>query len=463
MSSRSSSLRSTLTLVLITVFLLSTMLTFVTGVVFTHQSLKSADRSEIRAKVSELAAQYERGGLPELRKTVERENAMGRGRPYYVRLADNGNTTLFSSVPKEWRDYGFERLEHRAFPEEREFLVLNSPSFDYSVEITSRTIGGNYLLQVGGSTKGRLHVIISMIRTFVLITLPATVLLLAFLWWFSKALMRPVTDLLQAASRVIDTGRYGKTLPSRGVAREFDELAELFNRMFATLEGLNTNLRTSLTTIAHEIRTPMTRLHMKAEYALREDSSDEDRLEALETCLRESENVTTLLRRILDTSEAESGLAEIQHEATDLAHLCREVAEMYGYLGLERDIGVEFEGPDSLELEVDPARIKQVLSNLLDNALKYSPAQSRITLLLEERGASVRLAVADEGPGIEENDLQHIWTYGFRSFGATHTRGHGLGLTLIKAIAEAHGGEVTVRNREKGGSEFSVYLPRVRS
>jgi signal transduction histidine kinase len=442
-----------------TVFLVSTILTFAAGVTITYQSLKSDDRSEIQSKAEQLYTRFRNGGLPGMRAQVERDNAMGRDRPYFVRLSDSKNRTIFSSIPREWRDFGFARLEHRADVPASGFTVLNSPDFGYSVEILNRTIEGGYLLQVGGSTRGREHVILSMIRTFILITLPAIVMLLIFLWWFSKSLLHAVSDILKAAEKVIETGRYEKSLPERGIAREFDQLADLFNRMFTTLNGLNVNLRSSLTSIAHEVRTPMTRLQMKAEFALRDGASEEERSDALEACIKESETITALLQRILDTSEAESGLLTLHQKRSDLGSLCRELSEMYEYLGLSEDITIRYQGPDSLEAVIDPPRIHQVASNLLDNALKHSPPGSTVLLGLETDKRRARLFVADEGPGIRPEDMKHLWSYGFRSFGESSTEGYGLGLTLVKAIVEAHGGTVSARNLGERGCEFSVYLP----
>ena len=454
------SLRLKLTRILLTVFLFSLLLTFGLGVLITYNSLKETNRREIASKTVELAATYAQKGVRELQNVVESDNMMGRDRPFFVRLADARNNTLFASTPQEWTRFGVLNLEKREPASHGSFFVLGAPGAEYSLEVFTYELGNEHILQVGSSTRVRDHVVTAMIRTFLLITIPAAIALVLFLWWFSRSLMKPVTDLLEAAHNVIDNGHYEDNLPQRGIAKEFDEVAALFNRMFSTLEGLIGNLRRALTSIGHEIRTPMTRLRMNAEFALREEAGEEERIAALEASIRESENVTALLKRILETSEAESGLVHVQRKAADLAHMCSEVAELYGYMGAEREIEVQYRGPDSLVIGVDPERIRQVLTNLLDNALKYSEAGSTVLVELQEEENTTRISVEDEGPGVAEEDIEKIWNYGFRSFTPSDTKGHGLGLTLVKAIVEAHGGSVEARSEPQRGTCFIISLPR---
>jgi signal transduction histidine kinase len=142
-----------------------------------------------------------------------------------------------------------------------------------------------------------------------------------------------------------------------------------------------------------------------------------------------------------------------------LVALIDDMRELYQYVASERGITLESEVPPELEVDADLNRLRQVIANLLDNAVKYTPAGGRVRIEASRREDRVRITVQDTGPGIPDEELPHIWERLYRGDRSRSTPGLGLGLSLVQAIVQAHGGAVAARNLPEGGAEFTVRLP----
>lgn len=277
--------------------------------------------------------------------------------------------------------------------------------------------------------------------------------------------LRPVRRLVDATRTVIESGDMTARVPTRASGgHELDELNGLFNRMLARNESLIRGMREALDNAAHDLRTPLTRLRSSAEASLRDKSATADsRGEALVDSIEESERVLATLRTLMDISEAEHGAMALHRETLELAPLVRVVADVYECIAEERDVGLQVQVPPSLQVTADPVRLQQVISNLLDNAIKYSAVGGLVSVSAGHReglgGTRTWLTVQDNGAGIPAHDLPRIWDRLYRGDHSRTTRGSGLGLSLVKAIVEAHGGRAEVESKPNAGSAFTVLFP----
>jgi signal transduction histidine kinase len=161
----------------------------------------------------------------------------------------------------------------------------------------------------------------------------------------------------------------------------------------------------------------------------------------------------------MDISEAETGAMRLTLSRVRLAGLIEDLRDLYGYVAAERDITLESRVPPELEADADLNRLRQVIANLLDNAVKYTPAGGRVWIEASGGEDGVRVTVRDTGPGIPAEELPHIWERLYRGDRSRSTPGLGLGLSLVQAIVRAHGGRVAARSLPEGGAEFTVQLP----
>jgi signal transduction histidine kinase len=167
-----------------------------------------------------------------------------------------------------------------------------------------------------------------------------------------------------------------------------------------------------------------------------------------------------MLNTLMDITEAESGMMKLQREPADLCQLAREVVELYQYVAEEKKITVHTELPAPCEASVDRTRMRQVFANLLDNAVKYTPAGGAVTISLRNGSDRAVAVFRDNGIGIPAEEQDKIWLRLYRGDKSRSQRGLGLGLSLVKAVVEAHGGEVTVSSQVNQGAEFTVSLPK---
>jgi signal transduction histidine kinase len=407
----------------------------------TAVSLTQRDRQILQAKLGDYTAAYLRGGINVLANTVRIEQRAAPER-LFVRVIDRGVEAVVLSDSDGW-----------------------DPA---RLETASVRLADGTLVQVGKSTEAREALLARFRAALGLVTLSIVVIALTGGWLVTQSALFPIRRLTQAVRQIIRTGRTNARVPLAGTGDALDELTALFNAMLDKIEGLVAAMRQSLDNVSHDLRTPLTRLRGTAEMALAGPSDVERYREALADCVEESDRVLVMLNTLMDISEAESGAMQLQREPVALSDvvaratdLYREVADAKGVAMVVRTgTGAQdaTSQPDAVVMG-DRTRLEQVAANLIDNALKYTPPGGRVEVEIGADGQAAILRVRDTGPGIPAAEMPRIFDRLFRGDTSRAERGLGLGLSLVKAVVEAHGGTVGVENEPGRGAVFTVRLP----
>lgn len=328
------------------------------------------------------------------------------------------------------------------------------------LRVDSQTVG--YLLAQGGMAFSRADetfLLGRLTRAALLAGLVAAVLSLPLALMLTHTLMQPVRALTRAARR-LGAG----DLSQRVVARGNDELAELgqaFNRMAASLQQAEESRRALTADIAHELRTPLAvqRAHLEA----LQDGIYPLTPENLQPILDQNLALTRLVDDLRTLALADSGQLSLERTPTPVDDLVRQAVERFRPQADQRRITLQLslESIRGLTLNLDPLRVEQIISNLLSNALRYTPQGGVIRVSGDCQGRFVRLTVHDSGPGIPPEALPHIFERFYRADRARSRAegGSGLGLAIARQLAQAHGGDLQAANHPQGGAQFTLSLP----
>lgn len=441
------------------IFVITSLILFLIAYLLLSSTLKSKDHDELRTKFFEVWAQYQTGGLALVRREFALEELLGSRKLFFVRVSDQVFRRLFLIHPTRWEQFDFTRLDEPPPPEFGEVVRLESEVYQFSLEvISSRLFDGN-TLQVGTSTEERDLFLRRFRGIFALVIVPLVALSFLGGLFTSFRSLRPIHSLTQAARSIIQTGRTHTRIPSKGTGDELDELILVFNQMLERIDTLIRGMREALDNVAHDLRTPLTRLRGGAEMALRSARDEEAYRSALADAIEESDGIRVMLKTLTDVTEAETGTMRLSLETVDLAKLVESVAEMYRYVAEEKDVILQTQLPETMQITADPARMRQAIGNVLDNAIKYTQAKGIVIVSARVEEGWATITVQDTGMGISDEDLPTIWDRLYRGKEARQHPGLGLGLSTVKAYVQAHGGSVAAASEEGTGSTFTIRVP----
>ncbi len=371
--------------------------------------------------------------------------------------------------PIMWQTFNVPDWSMHSVP--KEFHKFNLPdgvatTVDH-YRVIERTIpqarGGPVRVRLGASIRSIQHAAETTDRLMLINVLVALVMAPLGGYWLALRATRPLKEMIHTADR-LRPQEMQERLPLSSTDDEIDQLSRSFNRLLDRIAEYLTKRQDMLANSAHELRTPLAALRSTAELALSSPRSVDEYCELLESIVSECGNLEQLVNQLLLLSETESAHFESRGEIVDLSKITTEACEMFGAVAESRDIVLDTKIAEGIEVDGSRLHLRQLLNNLIDNAIKFIPGTGRVTVELNTSDGANCLRVSDTGVGIADEEQKHLFERFYRGDKSrrrnTPTRGTGLGLSICRAITEAHGGAIEVMSQPGEGTTFTVTLPR---
>jgi signal transduction histidine kinase len=452
-----------LTLVYLTVFALFAAFLLGYFALNTRRLITEQITDTVNAEITGLSEQYRLGGIRRLVIVIDARARRPGSSLYLVTTpageALAGNVTALPPGTLDnpgWTETAYRRLDESEGPDHPEHHAL-ARVFQ---------LPGGFRMLVGRDLDERerlYHIVVSAGRWSIALVI---VLGLAGGLFVTRRVLRRV-DAMTETTRTIMAGDLGERLPVAGTGDELDRLAENLNVMLERIEALMRGLKEVSDNIAHDLKTPLTRLRNRSEQALRAAKSEAEYRTALEGTIEESDGLIRTFNALLMIARAESGLARDDMTEFDAAEIARDVGELYEPLAEEKGIALTVEADAPAPVKGNRELVSQALANLVDNAIKYTELRDRaandavpeIVVRVLNEAERILLTVADRGLGIPEADRSRVIERFVRLEQSRSQPGSGLGLSLAAAVARLHGGVLMLEDN-KPGLKSVIALPR---
>jgi signal transduction histidine kinase len=410
----------------------------------TANFIEQQTEATLDAEIAGLAEQYDQRGLSGLVQVIAERSAGERGDAMLYLVTDPQGRPLAGNL-SGWPRTESVRPGWISFPVEARHGTERQTDM---ARATTFTIPGGYRLLVGRDLRDA-----AAFRKRVAGTLAWAGVLTLGLGLvggivMSRNMLHRVEIVSNTAAEIIH-GDLGKRVPLTGSGDEFDQLATNLNAMLDQIERLMSGMRQVTDNIAHDLRTPLSRLRTRLEVTLLEPPDAARYGEVLRETIAEADRLLGTFNALLGIAEAEAGSARAAMATVDLAEIVNSVVELYEPVADEKGLELRAHLEPPVLVHGDRHLLAQAAANMLDNALKYTPS-GRVEVTITGDRKTARLEVADTGPGIPEDRRDAVFDRFVRLESSRSTPGNGLGLSLVRAVAQLHGGSVTLADNQPG-------------
>jgi two-component system OmpR family sensor kinase len=283
-------------------------------------------------------------------------------------------------------------------------------------------------------------------------------------WLLARRALKPVDRMTQAARRI--SGEHlDERLQEMGSGDELDRLAKTLNEMLGRLDGAFHQMRQFSADASHELQTPLTILKGEMEVALRSPRTPEEYQRVLESGLEEIDRISHLVEGLLLLARADAGVLRLDLRPVELKELLQEIYEQMRVVAEDHSVSLQTASMEAVSIQGDREHLRRLLLNVVDNAIKYTPAGGRVSLSLQRDGKWALLKISDTGIGLSQEEQKRSFSRFHRATEARSRdeKGVGLGLSIARSVAETHGGRIQVESTPGQGSTFTVFLPQTQT
>jgi heavy metal sensor kinase len=394
------------------------------------------------------------------RQIIFEAQAAGEKKIFFRLLSFTGQE-FSSSNMSYWRNIGVGKsaVEQLISENRPVFNTVSLPDHKHNIRVLYTIIGRNIILQLGQSMENYTR-FIEVFRKIFVVTMASLFVFAAIIGWFMARRALAGVEAVTRTARQISEGSLKQRVPVKKYQDEIDQLAITFNQMLDRIQTLVTGIREMSDNIAHDLKSPITRIRGISEVTLTTGTSGKDYETMAASTIEECDRLLDMINMMLVISKTEAGVNKLDTQEMDIGAVVRDACELFRSPAEDKDIRLVCDAPGNFSISGDNRMIQRMIANLLDNAIKYTPAGGSIEMTVNTVNDAAAITVKDTGIGISEKDMSRIFERFYRCDPSRSEAGIGLGLSFARAIARAHGGDITVTSIPDQGSIFKVTLPK---
>jgi heavy metal sensor kinase len=379
----------------------------------------------------------------------------------FFRLLSFSGQEFSSSNMSYWRDIqiGKAPINQLLNKQQPVFETIRVPDRKHEIRILYSIIGRGIILQLGQSMENYSRFIEAFRKIFVA-TMSSLFIFAAIVGWFMARRALAGVERVTQTARQISEGSLKERVPVKKHQDEIDQLAITFNQMLDRIQTLVTGIKEMSDNIAHDLKSPITRIRGISEVTLTTAASEKEYENMAASTIEECDRLLDMISTMLVISRTEAGVNKLDAKEVDIAAVVQDACELFQAPAEDKNLNFIIDVSDPLSVMGDQRLIQRMIANLLDNAIKYTAEGGTVKVALhKQNNHSVVITVKDTGVGISDGELPRIFERFYRCDPSRSKAGIGLGLSFARAVARAHGGEITVTSKPDQGSTFSVTLP----
>jgi heavy metal sensor kinase len=447
------------------IFSLSSCLAFLFFYVLITTNLRQGLDSRLSDKISEFEAIYNLQGLEEVKSAALIESQAAGEKKIFFRLLYASGVAFSSSNMTYWQEIGINRNAVGQLVEGRSrvYETLSIAGRPDRVRIAYGIIGKGVVVQLGYTMEND-TAFIAIFKKIFLITMSALILTAVLVGWFMARRALSGVEAVTRTARQISESDLSRRVPIMARHEEIDRLAVTFNQMLDRIERLVVGMREMSDNIAHDLKSPVARIRGMAEISMSGASSSGDDLTLAGSTIEECDRLLDMINTMLMISKSDAGAGDETLEPVNMADVARGALALFGPLAEDKGLTLTGDIPEVLMVRGDLKMLQRAVANIVDNAIKYTPSPGNIDIrgFRDKDVEMINVSITDSGIGIDTEDLPKIFNRFFRCDQSRATGGFGLGLSLARAIAHVHGGEINVESAIGVGSVFTLCLPQLK-
>jgi heavy metal sensor kinase len=400
-------------------------------------------------------------GMKAVRRQIIFEAQAAGEKKIFFRLLSLDGQEFSSSNMSYWRDIGVGKaaIEQLIGKNQPVFNTVSLPDRKHNIRVLYAIVGRNIILQLGQSMENYTRFIEAFRKIFVT-TMASLFIFAAIIGWFMARRALAGVEAVTRTARQISESSLKERVPVKKYQDEVDQLAITFNQMLDRIQTLVTGIREMSDNIAHDLKSPITRIRGISEVSLTTGTSEEEYENMAASTVEECDRLLDMINTMLVISKTEAGVNKLDARKLDIGAVVRDACELFRSSAEDKDLRLVCDVAGNFSISGDNRMIQRMIANLLDNAIKYTPAGGSVEVTVNTGNQdAVTIAVKDTGIGISEKDIPHIFERFYRCDPSRSEAGIGLGLSFARAIARAHGGDISVFSKPEQGSTFTVTFP----